>query len=182
MGVHCIKRHEWNRCHMYGLGIYLADMAQKSHRYVSQPRIGRNGQPTYRMIVCSVLGKAFQIEGHLRDRECMHDVVNARALCEDDIDQMIEPCAASRASYGVGASIAGLDGSVWGRVVALCPACSAASSLVVCPRLLSAAASLSLLLLLPSMRSDALLWIPMQVQTMGGRALCCCALIVAAVR
>jgi len=116
--VHCIKKHEWNRCHMYGLGIYLADMAQKSHRYVSQPRIGRNGRPTYRMIVCSVLGKAFQIEGHLRDRECMHDVVNARALCEDDIDQMIEPCAASRASYGVGASIAGLDGSVWGRVVA----------------------------------------------------------------
>merc|ERR1712107_620772 len=84
----------------------------------SQPRIGRNGRPTYRMIVCSVLGKAFQIEGHLRDRECMHDVVNARALCEDDIDQMIEPCAASRARYGVGASIAGLDGSVWGRVVA----------------------------------------------------------------
>merc|ERR1740121_3499833 len=117
--VHCTKRHEWNRCHMYGLGIYLADMAQKSHRYVSQPRTGRNGWPTYRMIVCSVLGKAFQIEGHLRDRECMHDVVNARALGEDDIDQMIEPCAASRASYGVGASIAGLlDGSVWGRGVA----------------------------------------------------------------
>jgi len=117
--VHCTKRHEWNRCHMYGLGIYLADMAQKSHRYVSQPRTGRNGRPTYRTIVCSVLGKAFQIEGHLRDRECMHDVVNARALGEDDIDQMIEPCAASRANCGVGASIAGLDDdSVWGRVVA----------------------------------------------------------------
>merc|ERR1711879_397418 len=116
--VHCTKKHEWSRCHMYGLGIYLADMAQKSHRYTSQPKAGRSGRPTYRMIVCSVLGKSFQIEGHLKDRQCMHDVVNVRALDEDDVEQMIEPCAAARASRGVGASIAGVDGSLWGRVVA----------------------------------------------------------------
>merc|ERR1712159_653203 len=35
---YCTEKHEWNKCHMYGLGIYLADMAQKSHRYVSQPK------------------------------------------------------------------------------------------------------------------------------------------------
>jgi hypothetical protein len=71
------------------------------------------------MIVCSVLGKAFQIEGHLRDGMGMHDVVNVRALDEEDLDKMIEPCkAAPAASYGIGASIAGVDGSLWGRVVA----------------------------------------------------------------
>merc|ERR1712151_280377 len=64
---HCVHKHTWSRCHMYGLGIYLADMAKKSHRYISQPRTGRNGRTTYRMIVCSVLGKAFQIEGYLKD-------------------------------------------------------------------------------------------------------------------
>jgi len=111
--IHCTKKHEWNKCHMYGLGIYLADMAQKSHRYVSQPKAGR-----YRMIVCSVLGKSYQVEGHLKDGRCMHDVVNSRALDEDELEQMIQPCAAAKAKYGVGASIAGVDGSVWGRVVA----------------------------------------------------------------
>ena len=34
---HCAAPHEWGRCHMYGYGIYLADMAQKSHRYVRAP-------------------------------------------------------------------------------------------------------------------------------------------------
>merc|ERR1712048_3029 len=58
---HCTQKHEWNRCHMFGLGIYLADLAQKSHRYVSQPKGNR-----YRIVVCSVLGKSFQVEGHLR--------------------------------------------------------------------------------------------------------------------
>merc|ERR1719343_1969601 len=106
---YCTRKHEWSKCHMYGLGIYLADMAQKSHRYVSQPKRG-----TYRMIVCSVLGKSFQIEGHLKDGQCMHDVVNVRALDEDELDHMIEPCVGSSATHGVGASIVGIDGSVWG--------------------------------------------------------------------
>merc|ERR1712050_629697 len=63
---YCTERHEWNQCHMFGLGIYLADSPQKSHHYVSQPRIGTNGRKTYRIVVCSVLGKSFQVEGHLR--------------------------------------------------------------------------------------------------------------------
>lgn len=29
----------WDRCHMYGLGVYLADLAQKSHRYVREPEV-----------------------------------------------------------------------------------------------------------------------------------------------
>merc|ERR1712203_954800 len=113
---YCTEKHEWKRCHMYGLGIYLADMAQKSHRYCSQPQI-RNGRQVYRMIICSVLGKSFQIEGHLKDGQCMHDVVNVRALDEEELDHMIEPCVGSSAIHGVGASIVGIDGCVWGRVV-----------------------------------------------------------------
>merc|ERR1712157_260237 len=84
---YCVEKHEWRRCHMYGLGIYLGDMAQKSHRYISQPRTGKSGRPTYRMIVCSVVGKSYQVEGHLRDGQCMHDVVNVRALDEEDLDR-----------------------------------------------------------------------------------------------
>jgi hypothetical protein len=34
---HCREAHAWDRCHMYGLGVYLADLAQKSHRYVREP-------------------------------------------------------------------------------------------------------------------------------------------------
>jgi len=48
----------------------------------------------------------------------MHDVVNVRALDEEELDGMIEPCAAATATRGIGASIAGVDGSIWGRVVA----------------------------------------------------------------
>jgi len=114
---HCTKKHEWKRCHMYGLGIYLADMARKSHRYCSQPTI-RNGRQVYRMIICSVLGKSFQIEGHLKDGQCMHDVVNVRALDEELLDEYIQPTKASKVSRGVGASITGSLGDVWGRVVA----------------------------------------------------------------
>jgi len=34
---YCVEPHHWHRCHMYGLGIYLADMPAKSHRYVRAP-------------------------------------------------------------------------------------------------------------------------------------------------
>merc|ERR1719327_787080 len=33
------SRISWGKCHMYGLGVYLADLAQKSHRYVREPEI-----------------------------------------------------------------------------------------------------------------------------------------------
>lgn len=37
----CREPHAWGHCHMYGLGVYLADQAQKSHRYVRQPEVCR---------------------------------------------------------------------------------------------------------------------------------------------
>jgi len=88
---YCTKKHEWGRCHMYGLGIYLGDLAQKSHRYCSQPEM-RGGRRRYRMILCSVLGKAFKLEGHLRNGSAMHDVVNHRAIQEEELAAMVEPC------------------------------------------------------------------------------------------
>jgi len=95
---YCTEKHEWNRCHMYGLGIYLGDLAQKSHRYCSQPELRSNGRRRYRMIVCSVLGKAFKLEGHLRRDRAMHDVPNHRAVQEDELQDMIEPCCVAGGS------------------------------------------------------------------------------------
>lgn len=102
---------------MFGLGIYLADMAQKSHRYTSQPR-RRNGKEVYRMVICQVLGKSFKLEGHLRDGKCMHDVVNVRSCTEEDLDSWIETCHVCSVSSGVGATIQGTSGEHWGVVVA----------------------------------------------------------------
>merc|ERR1719321_738298 len=87
---HCVDRHEWDKCHMYGLGIYLADLSQKSHRYCSQPKLLPSGRRRFRMVLCSVLGRALEVAGHLRARDAMHDVPNVRAL-GDDLDGMIEP-------------------------------------------------------------------------------------------
>jgi len=103
---------------MYGLGIYLADMAQKSNRYVSHPQTNKSGRQTYRMVVCSVLGKSFQVEGHLRQADAMHDVVNVRALTEDTVDEMVDYCQACCASTGIGATVRSLGSGMEGRVVA----------------------------------------------------------------
>lgn len=87
---HCVERHEWDKCHMFGLGIYLADIAQKSHRYCSQPEVLPSGRRRFRMVVCSVLGRALEVAGHLKTKDAMHDVCNVRAL-GDDLASMIEP-------------------------------------------------------------------------------------------
>lgn len=106
---------------MFGLGIYLGDMAQKSHRYVSQPRMVQ-GRKQYRMIVCSVLGRALKIQGHLKCGDAMHDVPQVRELDADDIKNMIEPCRGPTPSGDAGIEIPpeksdmifvqGLEGSV----------------------------------------------------------------------
>merc|ERR1712190_344723 len=94
----CVKRHEWNKCHMYGLGIYLADLAQKSNRYVSQPS-SDSGRKRYRMVLCSVLmGRTVMVDGYLRQAASMHDVSSLRRLWKGDLDAMCEPCDKSKAS------------------------------------------------------------------------------------
>merc|ERR1712039_442436 len=78
------------KCPVFGLGIYLADIAQKSHRYCSQPEVLPSGRRRFRMVLCSVLGRALEVSGHLRCKDAMHDVPNVRAL-GDDLEKMIEP-------------------------------------------------------------------------------------------
>jgi len=90
----CTTKHQWNRCHMYGLGIYVADISQKSHRYVSQPAgSGHSGKQRYRMVLCSVLmGRTLMIEGHLCKGDAMHDVSSLRGIWKGDFETMVQPC------------------------------------------------------------------------------------------
>jgi hypothetical protein len=72
---HCTEAHRWGKCHMYGLGVYLADIAQKSHQYVRN-----KGGKTYSMLRCRVcLGNPYLIEGNLLSGPAMHDV----CWCQD---------------------------------------------------------------------------------------------------
>jgi len=73
--AHCTQAHTWGRCHMYGLGVYLADSAQKSHQYVR----GARGS-VHSMLVCRVcLGNPYLIEGNLLSGSAMHDL----CACQD---------------------------------------------------------------------------------------------------
>jgi len=113
---YCTKRHHWDRCHMFGLGIYLADLAQKSHRYNSQPEMLPSGKRRFKMLLCSVLGRALELKGHLRNKDSMHDVVNVRGISED-LKDMFEPheCSLPTSREVEGADlliVAGLGGAV----------------------------------------------------------------------
>lgn len=71
------------------------------------------------MIICSVLGKSFEIEGHLKGDRCMHDVHDVRSITEEDLDSWIEQCQPCLSpSLGLGALVVGHDGSKWGRAIA----------------------------------------------------------------
>lgn len=72
---HCQKAHVWGKCHMYGLGVYLADIAQKSHQYVRKP-----SHRGYSMLLCRVcLGNPYLIESNLLRSSAMHDL----CWCQD---------------------------------------------------------------------------------------------------
>jgi len=87
---HCVEPHTWDRCHMFGLGIYLASTAAKSHRYVTQP-CRQGGRTLYRMVVCSVLGRPYQVAGHLKEGSAMHNITTLRFLAGRQLSDMIEP-------------------------------------------------------------------------------------------
>lgn len=68
----CCEPHEWNRCHMYGLGVYLADIAVKSHAYVRP--VNEEGEKKYSLLRCRVLlGNPYCIEGDKKHRNSLHD-------------------------------------------------------------------------------------------------------------
>eukprot|EP01062_Namystynia_karyoxenos_P031562 TRINITY_DN2340_c0_g3_i1.p1 TRINITY_DN2340_c0_g3~~TRINITY_DN2340_c0_g3_i1.p1 ORF type:complete len:511 (+),score=144.63 TRINITY_DN2340_c0_g3_i1:730-2262(+) len=71
----CTEPHKWARCHMYGLGVYLADMAQKAHRRV---RPGPRGE--HALLYCKTnLGNPYLIEDDLVAEDAMHDFIR----CDD---------------------------------------------------------------------------------------------------
>ena len=66
---HCTEPHKWNMCHMYGHGIYLTDLAAKSHRYV-RPHKGQHS-----LVRCRVnLGNPFLIDSNLKQKDGMHHI------------------------------------------------------------------------------------------------------------
>lgn len=88
---YCTKPHVWDCCHMYGLGIYLADLSQKSHRYVSAAVQRAGSRRECKMVICSVLlGDSLQLEGHLKCSNAMHDVQSLRALGSGDLRQKLD--------------------------------------------------------------------------------------------
>lgn len=51
----------------------------------------------------------------------MHDVVNVRSLTDEMMDEMVDRCQACHSwsgNGGMGATIEGLSGEIWGRVIA----------------------------------------------------------------
>jgi len=85
----CVQRHTWKHCHMFGLGIYLADQALKSHRYVSEPVKTSCGNSCFRMVLCSVaMGHVLQLDGELKKPDSMHDVFSLRGLWKGDLEKM----------------------------------------------------------------------------------------------
>lgn len=71
------------------------------------------------MIICSVVGKSYEVNGFLTEGDIFHDVTDVRSLTQDDIDTMIVPAERCKPlTRGVGAYIAGVHGEPWGRVVA----------------------------------------------------------------
>merc|ERR1719433_454638 len=80
---HCNAAHGWDRCHMYGLGVYLADLAQKSHRYVREPR-RESPQKT-----SSAMGRwQTVLAGKWRsfDAKCQVEFDNAQAAGQEILD------------------------------------------------------------------------------------------------
>jgi len=69
--VHCTQQHKWNKCHMFGLGIYLANIAGKSASYVSGTPAGQ----TKKMLLCRVeLGRS-DIHQKIVKHDSNHDFI-----------------------------------------------------------------------------------------------------------
>jgi hypothetical protein len=119
---HCQEPHVWNKCHMYGLGVYLADMAQKSHRYVRAPELRM--LDTYGAGPKTGVGATIQgIDGELWGR-VVYDNGNCWQLESGRIAKKategvrwIWASDSRKPAQGVGAYIVGADWSSWGRVV-----------------------------------------------------------------
>ena len=113
----CTGRHGWQRCHMFGLGVYVADDASKSHMYTDPAETGyayrRDGQEVVRHLlrVRVVSGAAYALDGELARPDAMHDVVH----CADPRERFCPrgPCpswGAHDAYYALGQGSMAKDG------------------------------------------------------------------------
>jgi len=86
--TYCTNKHAWNKCHMFGLGIYFANMASKSANYVKGTPVGSNK----RMMLCRVeLGTSY-IHQKLFAQDTDHGVVVPKAGY-DSITVKADPAA-----------------------------------------------------------------------------------------
>jgi hypothetical protein len=69
-------RHVWNKCHMFGLGIYFADQSSKADRYVSDTKGNSDSKIRKLLVVKVCLGVTHQVDALKRQDE-MHDLVVA---------------------------------------------------------------------------------------------------------
>lgn len=54
---HCCappKKHVWNQCHMYGLGMYFANRSDKSDGYVKDGNFQKSATKNRKMLICEV--------------------------------------------------------------------------------------------------------------------------------
>ncbi len=77
----CTKKHVWDQnapCHMYGLGLYFANDAEKSDHYVSDRNWNKTNKVGKKMLLCEVnLGRVFTIQTHLKKQDEYHDSIVA---------------------------------------------------------------------------------------------------------
>jgi len=120
---YCTEPHVWHKCHMYGLGVYLADMAQKSHRYVRDPERKKVSSfeassswgvgGTIQGLNGEVWGKVVADNGN-----CWQLASGRIAKKETEGSRWIWQPPPGSGGSGVGTTILGADWSVWGKVVA----------------------------------------------------------------
>jgi len=123
---HCQEPHVWGKCHMYGLGVYLADLAQKSHRYVREPELRRVscGSALASGVGATIHGVGGEVWGRVvgDNGSCwqLESGRIAKKATEGARWNWAPPAAVGagrRPAAGVGASIVGADWTSWGRVV-----------------------------------------------------------------
>ncbi|KAJ5080165.1 hypothetical protein M0811_14110 [Anaeramoeba ignava] len=89
---HCIEKHVWNKCHMYGLGIYLTLCTSKSDKYVKATGSDR------KLFLCDVsLGESYYHKESLQKQDAAHDWV----LPPDGYDSITVPGTGSTSPLNV---------------------------------------------------------------------------------
>lgn len=79
----CTTQHKWNKCHMYGLGIYFADQASKSDLYVhdsgnfqAPPQVQFKDPKSRKMLLCAVnTGRSSLVKEELQKPDELHDKI-----------------------------------------------------------------------------------------------------------